>query len=466
MQAVANRKDSFTLMMEGALALSKIQSNGIKMNMDYLLGAEKTLKQMVTDELKQFLQLKDVQYWERWASDAGLAFNPNSDDQLAHVLFKHKKYRVVKKTDSGKPSVDKNVLEELLEETGNPMIKSLMRMRVLDKAFGTYIQGLLRETNEDGFLRPFFNLHLARTFRSSSNNPNFQNLPIRDGEIAELIRTAFIPRQDRHILELDFKGIEVQMAYFYHRDPVMESFLTDKKKDMHSMAAMKCFLLAADEWNKKTRQTGKGSFVFPEFYGSYWDQVGDDLWKAIALEKLNVGKNNDGISIYAHLKKHGIHNVDDFKQHIKKVEDWFWNDQFTVYNQWKKDWVAEYHQKGYFDSLTGFRYQGILKKNEVINYAVQGSAFHMLLRVLIELQKWLEKYNMKTLIIGQIHDSLVLDIVPSEMDDVLHEALCIISQDLPKYYPFIDVPMTIEAELAPLNAPWLAKKEISLDPYI
>ena len=69
-------------------------------------------------------------------------------------------------------------------------------------------------------------------------------------------------------------------------------------------------------------------------------------------------------------------------------------------------------------------------------------------------------------IIGQIHDSLVLDIVPSEMDDVLHEALCIISQDLPKYYPFIDVPMTIEAELAPLNAPWLAKKEISLDPYM
>ena len=128
--------------------------------------------------------------------------------------------------------------------------------------------------------------------------------------------------------------------------------------------------------------------------------------------------------------------------------------------------MAEYHQKGYFDSLTGFRYQGILKKNEVINYAVQGSAFHMLLRVLIELQKWLEKYNMKTLIIGQIHDSLVLDIVPSEMDDVLHEALCIISQDLPKYYPFIDVPMTIEAELAPLNAPWLAKKEISLDPYM
>ena len=816
MHAIANHKGAVNLMMEGALALSKIQSNGIKMDMEYLFGAETKLKRLTADEMAHFLSLDDVKYWKRWAAKEGLEFNPGSDDQLAHILFKFKKYKVVKKTATGKPSVDKNVLEEILQDTGCPMIQSLMRLRVLDKAFGTYIQGLLRETNEDGFLRPFFNLHLARTYRSciakgtkilvnrgydqdklgipieeigagdlvfcfddslrpvlkrvtwagktghrevirlhfntgrgrkgyldctpehrirmadgeyvqakdvlnyevartnnrqpksrclsisrwgsdsiiatghpamkehqfvwqqfntppsvgfvihhkdgnhgnheffnleikekrchsrqhtlekitknplkhriavsamhrgrmltpykygvdnaltwsptklyllrlcavhkasirqimcktgkdhttlvkaferngidlyqlrcrynvtgeylsrwkvkqsldtvgytnslkrfrvdgqkfqrlcnsyglaiskrvhnhvftrieylnkkvdvydlevdechnfiangicvhnSSNNPNFQNLPIRDGEIAELIRTAFIPRQDRHLLELDFKGVEVQMAYFYHRDPVMLSFLTDKKKDMHSMAAMKCFLLSADEWNKQTRHAGKNKFVFPEFYGSYWGQVGDNLWKAIALNKLCVGKKNDGISLYDHLKRKDIHNVDDFKQHIKQVEDWFWNDQFTVYNQWKKDWVAEYHRKGYFDSLTGFRYQGILKKNEVINYAVQGSAFHMLLRTLIQLQKWLEKYNMKTLIVGQIHDSLVLDIVPSEMDDVLHEALCIINQDLPKYYPFADVPMTIEAELAPLNSPWLAKKEISLDQY-
>lgn len=463
MQVAANRRDAFDLMMEGALALSKVQSNGIKMDMDYLHGAKKKLAQMVVDEHEEFQKLPEVKHWKKKFGDA---YNPGSDDQLAYILFEHLGLRVVKQTKTKKPSVDKNVLEELLEETGNPMLKSLMRMRVLGKAFGTYIQGLLRETNEDGFLRPFFNLHLARTYRSSSNDPNFQNLPIRDGEIAELIRTAFIPREDRHLLELDFKGIEVQTAFFYHRDPVMESFLTDKKKDMHSMAAMKCYLLAADEWNKKTRHAGKNKFVFPEFYGSYWDQVGDDLWKSIALEKLKLGKNNDGISIYEHLKNKGIYNIEEFKDHIRKVEDWFWNDQFTVYNQWKKDWLELYHSRGYFDSLTGFRYQGILKKNEVINYAVQGAAFHMLLRTLINLQKWLEKHNMKTLIVGQIHDSLVLDIVPAEMDDVLHEALCIINQDLPKYYPFIDVPMTIEAELAPLNAPWLAKKEISLSPYM
>lgn len=463
MQVSASRKDANQLLFEGALALSKVQSNGIKMDVEYMHRAVKELEQKAEEELDKFNKCPEVKYWKRKYGDA---FNPASDDQLAHVLFKHLKYKPKKKTATDKNSVDVNVLEELLEETGNPMLKSLMRMRKLDKAHGTYLQGLIRETNEDGILRPFFNLHLARSYRSSSNSPNFQNIPTRDDEIKKIIRTGFIPREDRQILELDFKGIEVQVAYFYHRDPTMRSNLIDPTKDMHRDMAMECYILGPNEWNKKTRHAAKNKFVFPEFYGSYHMQVAPDLWKAIALNKLHVGKDNDGISLYEHLKKKKIRDLDAFTTHIQKVEDRFWNERFAVYSQWKKDWVKAYREVGYFDSLTGFRYQGIMKRNEVINYAVQGSAFHCLLWTLIQLQNWLEKYNMESLIIGQIHDSLVMDLVPEEKDDILTQVQYIVKKKLPRHFKWIDVPMTIEAELAGINEPWLNKKEISLDQYI
>ena len=96
MHAIANHKGAVNLMMEGALALSKIQSNGIKMDMEYLFGAEKKLKRLTADEMAHFLSLDDVKYWKRWAAKEGLEFNPGSDDQLAHILFKFKKFSIFK----------------------------------------------------------------------------------------------------------------------------------------------------------------------------------------------------------------------------------------------------------------------------------------------------------------------------------------------------------------------------------
>jgi DNA polymerase-1 len=463
MQVCATRKDAYQLMFLGALALSKIQSNGIRMDVDYLHSARLRLADQIKQEEEEFKKLPDVKYWQK---KFGPFFNPASDDQLAHVLFDHLEYEAKRRTKSGKPSVDANVLEELLEETGNEMLKVLMHMRKLDKAYGTYIEGIIRETNADGFLRPFFSLYLARTYRSSSNSPNFQNIPVRDEEIKKLIRTAFIPREDRQILEVDFKGIEVNVAYFYHRDPSMRDYLTDSSKDMHRDMSMELYMLAKDQWNKKTRHAAKNKFVFPEFYGSYWAQVGPDLWKAIALNKLHIGKNNDGIGLYEHLNSLGIYNIEMFNEHVRKVEDKFWNDRFPVYTQWKQDWIDQYNECGYFDSLTGFRYIGILRRNEIINYPVQGSAFHCLLWTLIQLQNWLEENRMESLIVGQIHDSMVIDLVPAEKDAILTQVQQIVRKDLSVHFPWIDFPMSIEAELADINDSWLNKKEISLSQYM
>lgn len=462
MQVYATHKDAHKLMLDATIALSKISGNGIRMDVAYMKDAQKKIAVQIQNELDDFYTLDSV---KKWKKKYGAEFNHNSGEQLADILFNELGYESKKKTKSGNDAVDVNVLEELLEDTEDPMLKKLMHIRKLEKASGTYIDGLLRETC-NGYLNPSFPVCFARSYRSASRNPNFQNIPTRDKEIKKLIRTAFIPRDNRQILELDFKGIEVSTAYMYHLDPTMKAYLLDPTKDMHRDMAMQLYKLGPDEWNKPCRQGAKNKFVFPEFYGSYWKNVGADLWKYAALNKLRVGKDEKGPTIFEHLAQHGIPNLNAYLNHVKKIEEHFWGVRFPIYTQWKEDWIAAYQKRGYFDSYTGFRYTGIMKRNEIINYAIQGSASHCLLWTLCQLQNWLERKKMKSLIIGQIHDSMVIDVVPAELDELLTRVQFLVRNRLPQRFEWITIPLTIEAEIAPVNEPWLKKAEIDIKSYL
>ena len=462
MQVYATHKDAHQLMLDAAMCLSKVSGNGIRMDVPYMKHAQRKIAKQINREVAEFEKLDSVKLWKK---KYGVEYNHSSNEQLADILFNELGYDSKKKTKSGADAVDVNVLEELLEETDDPMLKGLMHIRKLQKASGTYIDGLLRETT-DGYLHPSFPLCFARSYRSASRDPNFQNIPTRDKEIKEYIRTAFIPRDGRQILELDFKGIEVSTAYMYHLDPTMRAYLLDPTKDMHRDMAMQLYKLGPDEWNKPCRQGAKNKFVFPEFYGSYWKNVGTDLWKYAALNKLRVGKDEKGPTIFEHLAQNGIPNLEAYLNHVKKIEEHFWGKRFPVYTQWKEDWIAEYQKCGYFDSYTGFRYTGIFKRNEIINYAIQGSASHCLLWTMCQLQRWLERKGMKSLIIGQIHDSMVIDVVPSELDDLLTYVQILVRRKLPMRFEWISIPLTIEAEIAPIDAPWLKKAEIDIKSYL
>lgn len=763
MQVYATRKDAHDLMIDACHTLTKVSANGIRIDTQYLHHAQRKIAKQITSELDEFEKLPSVKLWKKKYSEE---YNHNSGPQLADILFNELGYESKKITKAGKEAIDVNVLEELVEETNDEMLKCLMHIRKIQKASGTYIEGILRETT-DNYLHPNFPLFAARSYRSAclakgtrimvnrgyghdrrgipierikagdlvycfddnlkpalrrvlwagktghrevirvhfragkgrhgyidctpehlirmadgnyveaqyvmdyivqnrkphspkhsclaisrlhhtndkkdrifatgqpdllehrfvweqvhgpipkgyvvhhingqhhdhrienlqimpmpehsclhgcqrmsnptekqkatqclldnkhkaqpkygwdnahtwkpsigellrliaknkarirqimrstgkdyntiinacehygleipkrchnhvitgieyigkvvdvydltvedchnfianeicvhnSRDPNFQNIPTRDKEIKKLIRTAFIPRDGRQILELDFKGIEVSTAYMYHLDPTMKAYLLDPTKDMHRDMAMQLYILGPDEWNKPCRQGAKNKFVFPEFYGSYWKNVGADLWKYAALNKLRVGKKEDGPTIFEHLKQHGIPDLDAFLKHVEKIENHFWNERFSVYTQWKEDWIADYYKRGYFDSYTGFRYTGIMRRNEIINYAIQGSASHCLLWCLTQLQKWLERKNMKSLIIGQIHDSMVIDVVPAELDAVLTQVQLLVCRKLPMRFKWITIPLTIEAEIAPVDAPWLEKAETDIKQY-
>ena len=450
-------KQAYKLLHEGALALSQVESDGMRIDVAYLKGAIKDVGDIIQDRTAS---IKASKVWRNWKKRYGADANLNSGDQLGVVLtgmgF------TLDETATGKAKTD----ESSLESVDDPFVDDYLRIKKYEKLLGTYLAGVLSETDGE-YLHPSFNLNGVVTYRSSSSNPNFQNQPVRDKEIAYWIRRAYIARKGHVLGEVDFTGVEVRVAACYHKDPNMLKYIHDPATDMHRDMADQLFMLDGDI-PKSCRQVAKGGFVFAEFYGDYYIAVTRNLWDAIHQQKL---KTNAGVPLYKHLKAKGIHSIGElnpkekprqgtFEKHVKEVEDDFWNSRFKVYGQWRKDFFKEYLKKGYFDMYTGFRCGGVFKRNNVSNYPVQGAAFHCLLWSLTRVNEWLRKHKMKTKIVGQIHDSIVFDFNIQEMADVIGMARQIMTEDIKTYAPWLIVPLDIEVEIAPNGSSWFYKNEI------
>ena len=481
MVTYATDMDGYRLLHEGAIALADIEANGMRIDVDYMHRAIEHTSGRIIKLEKQLLK---TDIWSEWRKRYGQRFNIDSREQLAVTLFGHpknKKDKGMGYTPSAITSTGKNATDaDALNNIDDPFILKYLKIQTLKKARSTYLVGILREV-DDGYLHPNFNLNIAQTFRSTSDNPNFQNIPVRDPAIAKLIRRAFIPRDGGHIVEIDFSGVEVNVAAAYHLDRRMIKYLKNPKMDMHRDMAQQCYMLPKSEMRKPTdkadeqrikdiRYCGKNKFVFPEFYGDWYMSCAQALWSSI--DQMNLC-TRDGLSLIEHLRSQGIRKLGactigerprkgTFEKHLQEVEADFWNRRFKEYGQWRRDWYKEYLKKGKFTTHTGFTIEGIMKRNEVINYPVQGSAFHCLLWCLIQLNKALRKYKMKSKIVGQIHDSIVADVRHAELDNYLEIANDIMTNRVMKKYKWLVVPLEVDAEVAPLNRSWFEKKKIKL----
>ena len=450
------------LLHEGCIALAQVEQNGIKIDVDYLQRAIANTKQRIN---KITVKMKNDPIFKTWRKHFGSRTNMGSRDQLGKVLFTVMEYPCPILTKTGKPKVD----ETALDNVDLPFVKLFVKIEKLKKANSTYLGNILRETT-DGFMHPFFNLHLVQTMRSSSDHPNFQNVPLRDPKYAKVIRRAFIARHNHQIVEVDYSGIEISGAVCYHKDSNMMTYINDPKKDLHRDMAARCFKLPKKQVTKEIRYCGKNMFVFPQSYGDYYIHCAENLWEAISRMDLCT---KDGTDLYSHLESEGILELGDcdsnqdprkrtFEKHLQKVEDDFWNKHFPDYGQWRKDWYYAYLKKGYFDTLTGFRIEGLYARNQIINYPVQCIAFHWLMWSLIRIQKILKKYKMKSLIVGQIHDSIVGDVYKKELQNYLEIVQQVMTLDIRKHWEWINVPLSIEAEVAPVGGSWFEKKKVDI----
>jgi len=453
----------YELMHKGVLAMSRAEQQGMRIDLKYIKKKKKALTNKINQLEEELLQTNFIRHWKRVF---GTKFNINSDHQLEHILYKVKKIKPPKETVSGAGSTD----EETLLTLDIPELKDLIQVRKYQKLRDTYLENFERE-QVNGYMHPFFNLHTVTTYRSSSSNPNFQNIPKRDKESRQLIRRAIYPRPGHQLLEIDFKGIEVSVAACYHKDPTMIAYLLDKTSDMHGDMAQQIFKLK--EFNVKEpehdyiRSATKNGFVFPQFYGDYYSNCAESLrkWAGLPRGKWKMDQGvflPDNEPISNHLIGKGIKDYKTFEEHLKDVEHDFWNNRFKVYKQWKEKWLKAYQRRGYFDMLTGFRCSGVMGKNKVINYPVQGSAFHCLLWSFIKTDEVMIEEGWDTKLIGQIHDALLFDVNPEELEHVTKVVKEITTVKLAKHWDWIIVPMGVDAELCGVDQSWATKEKYKL----
>lgn len=467
MNTTPNLQSAYMLLHQGILAFARAEQAGMRVDVEYCKRKKAHLTRKIATLEERF---HSTNFYKHWRHVYGDKTNIGSDFQLSHILYNVRKIKPIKVTAGGRGSTDEDTLMQL----GIPEVTDLIQIGKLTKLRDVYLDAFIRE-QVDSFLHPFFNLHPVRTYRSSSDHPNFQNIPKRDKEAMQICRRAILPRLAHQLGEADYSGLEVRIAACYHKDPVMLRYINDPTTDMHSDMARQLFNLPVLDRSipehRTLRDATKNGFVFPQFYGSYYGNCATNLacnWGRLPRSKWRAGQGipmpslGVGACLADWLISTGIKNYNQFEEHVKSVEEDFWGRRFQVYQQWKDEWWAAYQKNGYFDMLTGFRCSGVMSKNDAINYPVQGAAFHCLLWSFIELDRIQREEQWDSHLIGQIHDAIVLDIAPAERDHVITTLKRVTCKDLPKAWDWIIVPLDVEVELCEVDESWDKKRPYNL----
>lgn len=418
--------------------MSYIQETGICVDTEYYDLTEKELTKTIIGLEKSIRNNDDV---KAFAKKFRRQFNETSPDDLKDLLFKQMGIESIKETDGGGQAVDAEVLKKL----DLPLTNYILDLRKYLKLRDTYLAQYKRE-EVDGFLHPFFGLTVAVSYRSQSNDPNFQNVPKRDKESKILIRKGIIPRKGNMLAEIDFSGMEVSTSATYHKDPNFIKYLVTPGTDMHRDNGSDIWQLPNDEITSEIRFFIKNGWTFPQFYGDYFGSCAPNLWETSLDLKIK-----SGITLREHMRELKIYSVDEFTEHCKTAEDIMWNQRFKVYTAWKKQINDFYLQNGYVETHLGFRFTGYMDKKQTANFPIQGTAFHLLLVCLNTLLERKIKYGWKSNIIGQVHDSGILDLVPEEALEILSEFKHIAEVELAQMFTWINVPYKIDMSISEID---------------
>lgn len=301
---------------------------------------------------------------------------------------------------------------------------------------------------------------------NSSSKPNFQNIPKRNAEIKKLIRMGIVPSKDSVICEMDFSGSEVITSAAYHKDPTFIHDIT--VGDMHRDLAIELFMLDPESMNKNNftdkeilkrikeiRFYSKNNWTFAQFYGDWFGSCAPNLWENVVEAGLRIPDGS--MTVKEHLESKGIFELGEminyeptpgsFLEHCKEVEQRMWNERFPKYTQWKKDVVEFYQTYGFIETFFGFRFTGYMDNKQCTNFPIQSVSFHLLLFTLIKTEQFLKKNKFKAKIIGQVHDSVILNIPKNEIIAVTTGIVKIV-HSLKDRFKWLIVPMDMEIEMS------------------
>ncbi|MDR6586814.1 DNA polymerase-1 [Herbaspirillum frisingense] len=361
-----------------SVVLQKIERNGV------LIDSER-LGQQSHDLGRRMLEIEQQAY-----DLAGQPFNLNSPKQLGEILFGKLELPVVKKTASGAPSTDEEVLQKLAEDY--PLPKVLLDYRGLSKLKSTYTDKLPKMINPvTGRVHTNYAQAVAVTGRLASNEPNLQNIPIRTAE-GRRIREAFVAPEGSVIVSADYSQIELRiMAHISEDENMLKAFANNE--DIHKATAAEIFGIAPEQVESEQRRYAK-VINFGLIYGM----------SAFGLAG-NLGIERSAAQMYIDkyfMRFSGVKRYMDETRLQAKARGYV----ETVFG--RRLWLPE------INSPNGPRRQGA--ERAAINAPMQGTAADLIKLAMIAVQDWLEKTGMQTRMIMQVHDELVLEVPQQELE--------------------------------------------------
>ncbi len=322
--------------------------------------------------------------------DAGETFNINSPKQLGGILFEKLKMPYGKKTKTGY-STAADVLEKLAGEY--PLVSKILEYRQLAKLKSTYAEGLANYIQMDGRIHSSFHQTITATGRISSTEPNLQNIPIRM-ELGRLIRKVFIPRDGCVLIDADYSQIELRVLAHMSRDEnLIKAY--GEAQDIHRMTASQVFHVPFEEVTALQRRNAK-AVNFGIVYGISSFGLSQDL------------------SITT-------------KEAAEYIQSYF--ETYPGVKQFLDQQVQQAKEQGYVATMFGRRrpvpelsssnyMQRSFGERVAMNSPIQGTAADIIKIAMIQVSQSLKKHKMRSKLILQVHDELLIEAWEDEIEQV------------------------------------------------
>ena len=358
--------------------LASMQHEGIYIDKQELIDFGKELQERIDILTKQIHEL------------TGEEFNINSTKQLGEVLFEKLKLTVKKKTKTGY-STDVDVLEKIKHE--HPAIEKILEYRQLQKLNSTYVEGLIPYIDETSRIHSKFHQTVTTTGRISSTDPNLQNIPTRM-ELGKKLRKVFKPKENYIFIDADYSQIELRiLAHISEDENMIEAF--NKDEDIHAQAASKVFNTPIEEVTKEQRSNAK-AVNFGIVYGISDFGLGEQLGVSRKKAKEYIEQY---LEKYSGIKKFMTNIVEGTKEK-GYVE--------TLYN--RRRYVPELKSNNYMVRQFGGRV--------AMNTPIQGTAADIMKIAMINVYNKLKENNLKSKMIVQVHDELLIETLIDEIQKV------------------------------------------------
>lgn len=383
--------------------LGDMEFEGIRLDGDFLKNYSGVLeKQIVTKEKEIY-------------DTAGVRFNIASPKQVGEVLFDRMKipYRW-RKTSTGAYSTNEEKLSELAAEF--PLANMILEHRKLNKLKSTYVDALPAMINpRTGRIHTSYNQARAATGRLSSENPNLQNIPIRD-EAGREIRKAFVPRDDDHLLlAADYSQIELRLiAEISDEKAMLEAF--HNEQDIHRATAAKVYEVDYDQVTDDQRRNAK-TVNFSIIYGAGATNLS---------RQLGIPRNEAAQLIDAYFKQY-----QGLKAYMDQTVEFAREKGYVTTMMGRRRFLRDINSKSSLERSNAERM--------AINTPIQGTAADMIKVAMINIHRIIKQKGYKSRMILQVHDELVFDVHRDELDDLRP----MIENEMKNALPNVKVPILV-----------------------